>query len=436
MDSASGWRSLGSYAPENLWAIIPVGGVARRLMPLTAEVSKACVRLANRPILEISLLCLARQGIRNFILGVKGYTNYKSLHDYFKEGIGFSARYGLSPRIHIKYQPNIEDLGSADSLRINLEYYDVTGPILVIQGDNIFDLDLTAFIDFHRRKGGLMSIGLKPIQAISDYGIAQVDENMRIHRFVEKPRMAEAPSNLANTGIYLFKPEIREILREEGVRRLMSRLGRLDFGQDLIPYLIETGREVYGYVLSESWYDVGTPERYLDAMYDILQGCLGCLKDFGGRVSEEARIWVQGDSPESIRRRERILDMMKKGSITLEGSVLIGRHCQIDEGASIKNSCIDNFTKIGSKARIEASAIMDRVTIGEGSEIHRSIVGRHVTIASEASKATIIEDLSVIGDDVRIEAGCHLSATKVFPHLRLPSGVYEHQTIQRALGFP
>ncbi|MEM3027803.1 MAG: NDP-sugar synthase [Candidatus Bathyarchaeia archaeon] len=422
---------MGDYEPRNLWVIIPIGGLAKRLLPLTAEVSKACVRLANRSILEISLLCLARQGVKNFILGVKGYTNYKSLHDYFKEGIGFSARYGLSPRIHIKYQPNVTDLGSADSVRINLDYYDVSDPVLVVQGDNIFDLNLRAFIDFHRRKGGLMTIGLKAIQDVSDYGIAQIDEDMRILRFVEKPRREETPSNLANTGIYLLNPEMREILREEGLQRLVERLGRLDFGLDLIPYLIETGREVYGYNLIESWYDVGTPERYLEAMKDILKGRLGCLKDFGGRVSEDATVWVQGESPESIRRRERILEMMKRGSITLEGSVLIGRHCQIEEGAYIRDSCIDNFTKIGSKVRIEGSAIMDRVTIGEASEIRRSIVGRHVTVGSEASKTTVLENLSVIGDDVKIEPGCHLSATKVYPHLCIPCGSYIRQTVQR-----
>src|SRR4030042_2351375 len=114
-----------SYELSKLWVIIPVGGSATRLLPLTAETSKACIRLVNRPIIEISFLCLANQGIKNFILGVKGYTNYRSLHDQFESGVGFSARYGFSPRIHIKYQPNVDDFGSGDSARINLEYYDV-----------------------------------------------------------------------------------------------------------------------------------------------------------------------------------------------------------------------------------------------------------------------------------------------------------------------
>lgn len=118
-----------NYALERLRAIIPVGGKAKRLLPLTAETSKACLRILNRPLIEFSLLSLARQGIRNFIFGVKGYTNYRDLHDYFESGYGFSAKYGIKPRVHIKYQPNVEDYGSADSARINMEYYNVRDPV-------------------------------------------------------------------------------------------------------------------------------------------------------------------------------------------------------------------------------------------------------------------------------------------------------------------
>ncbi len=141
-----------NYNADELRVIIPVGGIAKRLLPLTAEVSKACIRLLNRPLIEISLLCLARQGVKNFIFGVKGYTNYRSLHDYFESGIGFSARYNISPRIHIKYQPNEDDRGSADSAKINMEYYDVENPVFAVQGDNIFDINLQDCLKISRTK--------------------------------------------------------------------------------------------------------------------------------------------------------------------------------------------------------------------------------------------------------------------------------------------
>jgi len=379
-----------SYAPENLRVIIPVGGKAKRLLPLTAEVSKACIRLVNRPLIEISLLCLARQGVKNFIFGVKGYTNYRSLHDQFGSGVGFSARYAINSRIHIKYQPNIGDYGSADSARINMEYYGIVDPIFAVQGDNIFDVNLQELVKFHKEKEADMTIGLRQVKDTTGYGIAEINKDMRISKFVEKPIKQEAPSNLANTGLYLVTPKIRKIFKEKGVKEIIRNQKRLDFGYDLIPYLIRTGRKVYGYVLKGSWYDVGTPERYLEAMRDILYGKLKSLTDFGGRISEDATVWVQGESRESARRRENIIRKMKEGKIELEGAVLIGRHCQIEDGA----------------------------------EIHDSIIGRHVTVKSRLSEKTTIQDVSVVADDVTLEVGCELKATKVYPHRYVPKNEY------------
>ncbi|MEM2882391.1 MAG: NDP-sugar synthase [Candidatus Bathyarchaeia archaeon] len=413
------------YKPEDLRVIIPVGGIAKRLMPLTATTSKACIRLANMPLVEIAMLGLARQGVRNFIFGVKGYRNFRDLFDYFQDGLGFSARHGLIPRVHIKYQPNEEDCGSADSARIVLEYYDIRDPVFGVQGDNIFDIDLKGLLEFHERKGGIATICLKEVEDTEGYGVAEIDGDMRIHRFVEKPPRDEAPSNLANTGLYLFSPDIREVMRGDWIKNKISMRKRLDFGFDFIPHLIESGYEVYGYTIRKGWYDVGSPERYLKAMYDILAGRLECLNDFEGAISKGERIWIQGQSPESMARRERIVEMIREGRIEVEGPVLIGRHCQIEEGVRISNSCIDNYTRIGRGTVIENSAIMDRVRIGDNANIDGSIVGRHATIDSSSSKPTRIHSLSVVGDNVWIDAGCVLMGARIYPHLRLRESDYE-----------
>jgi NDP-sugar pyrophosphorylase family protein len=405
-----------------------VGGKATRLLPLTAETSKACIRLLNRPLIEFSLLSLARQGIRNFIFGVKGYTNYRDLHDYFESGYGFSARYGITPRVHIKYQPNVDDLGSADSARINIEYYNVRDPVFAVQGDNIFDVNLKELIEFHREREAVITIALREVENVEGYGIADIDKDMRIRKFVEKPTPKEAPSNLANTGLYMVSPEIRKIFKEKGVKKLMKERKRLDFGYDFIPYVIETGRPVYGYVLKGSWYDVGTPKRYLEAMRDMLEGHFSSLTDFGGRIDEEARVWVQGESPESLRRRKEIIKKIREGKIEIEGSVLIGRHCEIGDEVRIANACIDNYTKIEDCVTIENSAIMDRAIIGEKAEIKDSIIGRHVIICSTARKPTKIGEISVIADDVTIAEGCILKATKIYPH-QYVRGEFVNQTI-------
>jgi NDP-sugar pyrophosphorylase family protein len=369
--------------------------------------------------IEFSLLSLARQGVRNFIFGVKGYTNYRDLHDYFESGYGFSARYQIKPRVHIKYQPNVEDLGSADSARISMDYYDVKDPVFAVQGDNIFDVDVKEIVEFHEKKGAVMTIALREVENVEGYGIADINKERRIARFVEKPSPKEAPSNLANTGLYVVSPGIRKIFKEEGVKQIIKEEKRLDFGFDFIPYLIKTGRPVYGYTLKGSWYDVGTPKHYLEAMHDMLNGRFSSLTDFGGRISEEERIWVQGESSESKKSRAEIIRKIKQGKIKIEGSVLIGRHCKISNGAQIVNSCIDNYTQIGKGATIVNSAIMDRVIIGEKAEIKESIIGRHVTILSTPRRRTKIDSVSVVADDVTVAEGCRLTSAKIYPHLNV-----------------
>ena len=405
-----------NYAPERLRVIIPVGGKATRLLPLTAETSKACIRLLNRPLIEFSLLSLARQGIRNFIFGVKGYTNYRDLHDYFESGYGFSSRYGIKPRVHIKYQPNVDDLGSADSARINMEYYNVRDPVFAVQGDNIFDVNVKELVQFHQKKGAVMTIALREVENVEGYGIADINKEMRISRFVEKPSPKEAPSNLANTGLYVVSPEIKNIFKEKGVKQVIKERNRFDFGYDFIPYVIKTGRPVYGYTLKGSWYDVGTPKRYLEAMQDMLKGRFSSLTDFGGRINEKDRIWVQGESSESLKRRQEVIRKIKQGKVEVEGAVLIGRHCKISDGVRIVNSCIDNYTKIEKDVVVENSAIMDRAIIEEKAEIKESIIGRHVTVLSSPKRQTKIAKVSVVADDVTIAEGCKLTATKIYPH--------------------
>ncbi len=416
------------YAPERIRVIIPVGGKATRLLPLTAETSKACLRLLNRPLVEFSLLSLANQGIRHFIFGVKGYTNYRDLYDYFESGIGFSARYNIKPRVHIKYQPNVEDLGSADSARINMEYYDIKNPVFAVQGDNIFDINVKDLIQFHRDKGALMTIVLREVKNVEGLGIADIDKKSRIRCFVEKPLPKDAPSNLANTGLYVVSPEAKSVFKEKGVKAIIEEKHRLDFGYDFIPYITQAGYPVYGYRLKGNWFDVGTPKNYLEAMKDLLHGGFSMLTDFGGRISDSKQIWVQGESNDAEKRRNAIILKIKKGKIDIEGAVLIGRHCQIDDGARIVNSCIDNFTRVSKGAVVENSAVMDRAIIGESAEVKDSIIGRHTTVLSTARKQTKISEVSVVADDVIIEEGSTLAAAKIYPHQHV-RGEFRNQTL-------
>jgi NDP-sugar pyrophosphorylase family protein len=403
---------------EKLRCFIPVGGQAKRLRPLTHDVSKPCVRFLNRALIEFSMATLAEQGVRNFIFGEYGYTNYTNLFDQYGEGVGFSAKYKIEPRVHIKHQPNLDDLGSADSYRLNIEYYDVLDPVLVVQGDNLFDIDLDDFIKKHEEKGALMTIALTRVEKVEEYGIAELDKDLRIKRFIEKPPAEKAPSNFANAGLYLLSPEVRKIVESEEVKKIMKERRRLDFGFDLIPYLVDKGFPIYGYAL-KVWYDVGSPERYLKAMHDILHGKLDI------RVSEERilpnrNVWVQGYSEESIKRREDIVRKYKESKLSIEGAALIGRHTRIGDHSKISDSNVDNFCILSEHVNVERSAIMDAAKIGDYAYVSDSILGRKVFVESTRENPTCIESNSVIGNAVHINKGCRLIRTRVNPGLRVP----------------
>src|SRR3990170_2884114 len=393
---------------EELKCFIPVGGQARRLRPLTHDVSKPCVRFLNRPLIEFSMAPLAEQGVRDFIFGEYGYTNYLNLFDQYGEGVGFSAKYKIEPRVHIKHQPNLDDLGSADSFRLNVEYYDVRDPVLVVQGDNLFDIDLNDFIKRHEEKG-------------EEYGIAEVDKDLRIKRFIEKPPAEKAPSNFANAGIYLLSSEVRKIVESEEVKKMMEARRRLDFGFDFIPYLVDKGFPVFGYEL-KVWYDVGSPESYLKAMRDVLYGKLN-IRVLEERIFPNRNVWVQGFSEESVKRRKEIAKKYKENRLSLDGAVLIGRYPRIGDYSKIADSNIDNFCILGEHANVERSAIMDAAKIGDYAHVSDSILGRKVVVESTRENPVRIESTSVIGNAVHIRKGCRLIRTRVNYGLAIPPGM-------------
>jgi NDP-sugar pyrophosphorylase family protein len=406
---------------QNVWCFIPVGGLGKRLMPLTSEVAKPCIRFLNRPLIEFSIIELAEQGIRNLIFGEHGYTNYVNLFDVYGEGVGVSAKYNIRPRLHIKHQPNLDDLGSAHSFWLNLEYYDINNPFLVVQGDNLFKFDLSNFVKQHLAQDALMSIALVEVENTAQYGVAELDDDLRIQRFVEKPLPAEAPSNLASSGIYLISPQIKKVFQSEDILRLISKNNRLDFGYDLIPYLVGNGYPVYGYPI-QTWYDIGTPERYLAAMLDVLHGKID-IRVAETRALPDKNIWAQGFSRESIRRRNELIRKYHEKKLFLEGAALIGRHTRIDNDSKISDSNVDNFCILDDHVYVERSAIMDGCRIGSYTHIMDSIIGRKNVIQSSHENPTYIASNSVTGNQVQTKEGCKLIRTRVNPNLIIPKGM-------------
>ena len=209
-----------------------VGGSGTRLYPLTLDQPKPLVELCDTAIIANLFRVLASQGCRRFILGSKGASNTLNLSNYFKAGEGFFKRLGITDHQDFSYQPLYDDTGSADSLRYCMNYYDIDDDLLVVSGDNLIDIDLASFVEFHRKHKPLLTVALKelgPEENVSQYGVARVDDDMRIKGFVEKPKAGNEPSRMINTAFYLFSPQIREVLAKMGDKAR-------DIGGDLIPY--------------------------------------------------------------------------------------------------------------------------------------------------------------------------------------------------------
>jgi len=251
----------------------------------------------------------------------------------------------------------------------------------------------------------------------SGYGVIGIDKDKRVTGFVEKPKKEEAPSNLASTGIYLMSSEVRKLCHDHELRALKATLRRLDFGMDLFPYLIKKGYHIAAYSIDGDWYDVGTPELYLNSMLRLMNsGYVRTL--FGDPVytAEGSKLWVLGQSAAALARREEILRKVRSGRIRIEGNVLIGRHCDVGDDVVLNDSYIDNYCCISDGVTIERSAIHDRVYIGEGAYIQDSIIARHAKIMSLRTEPTAVIGVSVVGDNALVQEGSFLTNARVDPH--------------------
>jgi NDP-sugar pyrophosphorylase family protein len=400
--------------------IAVVGGEGTRLYPLTLQHPKPLVSMCGMAILSRTFEAIVNQGFRDFILAGKGVRGTLFIKEYFKGGKGFSRAAGVPTRVKFRYKPKYEDKGSADAIRFCLDFYNIKKDVLVVGGDHILDIDLVKLVKFHRKENALVTVGLKELEAdqdITPFGVVELAADGRITKFVEKPKEGDEPSRLINTGIYIFSPEINEIL--EGMMG-----GPMDIGGDVLPKLVAEGHRVCGWVCEGYWADVGTPEMLLKTTQDILHGGLSRLSFSGRQTSIKEALFgiIQKDEPskwihKSTRHNiERIKTPPKIGNY-----VRIGEHCIIGEGAVIESSSIGDYCTIGAGAKIKGSAVMDFTNIGRDVRLNNCIVGRYSTILDKSvvDKGLAVDvhegshDLTpVIGEGVTLEEGSVIGPKK------------------------
>jgi NDP-sugar pyrophosphorylase family protein len=325
-------------------AMILAGGMSTRLYPLTRTVPKPLVPVVGEPISAHILRWLKSFGYDEIAI------NIHYLADTIRERFGDGSAYGV--KLHYLYEPKL--MGSAGALKALQDYF--TEPFVVVGCDCLTDANLEALVAFHRKQHALATIGLVEAEVVDQYGVVITNGDGRITEFQEKPPKGTERSNLVNTGIYSFSPEIFDHIPAGEF---------YDFGKQVFPALQAADAAFYGFRLSGAyWADIGTPDEYIRATADAL----------AGRVH--------------LRTRTRGLpsDAHLGDDVHIEGDVRIGSGATL--GARVRvvgPSVIGDGVTIGDDARLERAIVWDNAAVGDGAQLTDTVVGIDYQIAAGAA---------------------------------------------------
>lgn len=329
-------------------ALILAGGLGTRLRPLTYTRPKHLLPIANRPhIAHVFDLC-RRHGITEIVLA----TSY--LAEAFEAVIDEAEQKGLSVDMTHEERP----LGTAGALK-NAEPLVKDDTFVAFNGDILTDVDLTALISRHRDHSAEATIWLTPVADPSAYGVVPTDEDGRVLEFVEKPSRDEAPTNLINAGIYVLEPAVLERIPAGEV---------WSAERALFPGLVRQGSRLFAFAADAYWMDIGTPEKYLQANIDVLEGRIasalsvgprGVLAAEGARVAPTARV----------------------------SSACLGAHAVVDEDAFVERCVLLPAARVGRGAVVKESILGAGARVSEGAEV----IGHSIA------------DDGVVGDGIREE---------------------------------
>ena len=345
-------------------AVILAGGQGTRVRPITETIPKPMIPIINKPVIEFLVDVLKQYGFDELVITTAYLAS--EIENYFREGSRFGVQIGYSFEGYCHDGTIVpEGLGSAGGLKRIQEFsgfFDDT--FLVVCGDALIDLDLTRALEIHRRNNALATIILKdvPRESVSRYGVVETAADGRIVRFQEKPSVEDAISTCANTGIYIFEPDVLNYVPS----------GRAcDIGKELFPRLAELKLPFHGVVLPFSWIDIGCTADYWQATQMILRGEFKI--DMPGRELMP-NIWgginvdvdfehtaLQG--PLYIGAGTRI----EPGAV-ITGPTVIGRNCSVHSGARIDACIIGDYTRVSSFAELGEKIVSGRFCVDRRGE--------------------------------------------------------------------
>ena len=371
-------------------SVIMAGGEGTRLRPLTSNSPKPLLPLAGRPMMEHVINLLRRHGITDIVVTVAFMAN--AIRDYFGDG----SEFGVS----LTYVDEPTPLGTAGSVRNAADH--LGERFIVISGDVVTDIDLGQIIEFHVAREAMATIGLTPVDKPLEFGIVITRDDGSIDRFLEKPTWGQVFSDTINTGIYVFEPEILE---------LIDRDRPVDFSAEVFPRLLLEGRPLFGAVTHGYWEDIGTLDAYLRAHKDALDQMVQ-LDIPGFQVADG--VWI-GEGTEIAPDVETV------------GPVVIGPDCTIESGTHL-----GAYTVLGSHCRILSNVHLDRcvlhdsVYVASGSRLRGAVVGKGVNLRANVRA----DEGVVIGDEVQVGAHATLAAdVKVYPFKTIEEGAVVNSSI-------
>ena len=356
-------------------AVVMAGGEGSRLRPLTSRRPKPLAPVANKPVMEHIVDLLRRHGFTEIVATLHYLAD--EIESYFGDGSAFG----------VKMQYVVEDtpLGTAGAVKLAA---DILGdePFIIISGDALTDIDLTALVEDHRQSGASATITLQRVKNPLEFGVVITDEKRRITRFLEKPSWGEIFSVTINTGIYVLDPVVLSY---------MDAGKSYDFSRDIFPRLLHENKIVSGYIASEYWTDIGNLQQYQQANYDALSGAVKI--EIAGTETAPG-VWM-GEGCR-IDPGARIV-----------GPVVLGRNVVVEAGAVVgSDTVLGNATIVARNARIQRTVAWADAYFGEAS----------ATSGSTIADRNIIKDHVTIGEGCVIGSGCTLgSGAVVRPNLKL-----------------
>ena len=381
--------------------MILAAGKGTRVRPITDFVPKPMIPIVNKPVMEFLVELLRQHGFDQILVSTSYLAN--EIENYFGDGSRFGVQIGYSfEGYHRDGQVMAEGLGSAGGLKMIQEssgFYDETFAVLC--GDAIIDLDLSRAVSFHRRHGAIATIVLKdvPLEDVTRYGIVKTQPDGRIVEFQEKPRPEGAVSTTANTGIYIFEPEVLDHVPSGR---------RFDIGGELFPLLVEKGLPFYGVALPFNWIDIGHTPDYWRATQMILKGEVKVLQMPGRPLAPG--VWA-GINLRLDLSRTHVEGPVFIGSSTaiepgahIVGPTVIGRNCVVESGARIRASVVGGYTRVSGFADLTEKIVSGRFCVDtEGRNVDLARTGYAFVVDDARERRDWSEDQQVLIEFLKSE---------------------------------